>query len=182
MTTPRHHLEYLRDKRAARAEIEARVRSGELVTTTVRATVTAEGRSGLRRIRIRDHQLLSDSAVDFAGYDLGPTSPELQIGTLGSCLVHTFLIHAAVQQIPLHAIEVEVSADLDARAGVAGFEDIAPQPGNIRYAVRISSPAPRQRLLDLHRHVERTCPVLNLVRLPNDVHASLVIDDPAVLG
>lgn len=41
----------------------------------LRARTKAEERSGVRRIRIRHHQILSDSPPDFAGYDLGPASP-----------------------------------------------------------------------------------------------------------
>ena len=88
----------------------------------LRAQVSAEGRSGVRRIRIRDHQVVSDSPADFAGYDLGPSSPELLLGSLGSCLTHIFLIKAAELQLPLESLQVEIEGDLDARrqAGLRG--------------------------------------------------------------
>ena len=85
----------------------------------IAATVRAEGRSGIRRIRIRDYQIITDSATDFAGYGLGPTAPELQLGVLGSCLAHSFLIQAADRQTPIDALEVAVAAEIDARAGHA---------------------------------------------------------------
>ena len=76
----------------------------------------------MRRIRIRDHQVVSDSPADFAGYDLGPSSPELLLGSLGSCLTHIFLIKAAELQLPLESLQVEIEGDLDPRGGKPGYE------------------------------------------------------------
>ena len=87
--------EYLGGKRPAIAAHWSCIAAGDGVPMTLTAQVRAEGRSGIRRIRIRDFQVISDSDAHFAGYDLGPSSPELQLGVLGSCLTHTFLIQAA---------------------------------------------------------------------------------------
>ena len=38
----------------------------------------AMGRSGIREIRIRDFQIISDSKPDLAGYDLGPGADDLR--------------------------------------------------------------------------------------------------------
>ena len=65
--------EYLGQKR--QAVLVRNARDPQTVTPVkLRAHVSAEGRSGVRRIRIRDHQVVSDSPADFAGYDLGPVS------------------------------------------------------------------------------------------------------------
>ncbi|MFY3965025.1 OsmC family peroxiredoxin, partial [Achromobacter ruhlandii] len=97
--------EYLGQKREA--VLARNARDPRTVTPVkLRAHVSAEGRSGVRRIRIRDHQVVSDSPADFAGYDLGPSSPELLLGSLGSCLTHIFLIKAAELELPLDSLEV----------------------------------------------------------------------------
>ena len=49
------------------------------------AQCTAEGGSGIRRVRIRDFQIITDAGPAMAGYDLGPRSPEVLLGALGSC-------------------------------------------------------------------------------------------------
>lgn len=67
-------LEYLAQKRGALVARTKSITSGSLAAQSLRASVTAEGRSGVRRIRIRDFQVLTDSPPDFAGYDLGPSS------------------------------------------------------------------------------------------------------------
>ena len=93
--------EYLSQKRAALLACREAAKANGQGSHKLQAKVTAEGRSGVRRIRIRDFQILSDSPPDFAGYNLGPGSPELQLGVLGSCLTHIFLIQAADRQVPL---------------------------------------------------------------------------------
>ncbi len=79
------------------------------------AKVKAKGRSGVREIRIRDFQVISDSPEDYAGYSLGPSSPELQLGVLGSCLTHITLIQASQRGVSLDALEVEVSGTSSTR-------------------------------------------------------------------
>lgn len=106
--------EYLKQKREAVLIRHARDPL-TIEPARLKAHVSAEGRSGVRRIRIRDHQVLSDSPADYAGYDLGPSSPELLLGCLGSCLTHIFLIKAAEAQLPLDALDVDIEGDLDPR-------------------------------------------------------------------
>ncbi|MGW5685966.1 OsmC family protein [Nonomuraea sp. NPDC003754] len=162
--------EYLSQKRAA---LPAR-RAAQGGPVPLRASVTAEGRSGVRRIRIRDFQILSDSGPDFAGYDLGPGSPELQAGVLGSCVTHIFLIKAAELEVPLDALSVEVEAEYDPRAQAPGTTDVPVYPQNFRYEVRIDSPASDDDLARLHAEVERVCPILNLIRHPQEIKGQVV--------
>jgi len=156
--------EYLVQKKEAVAARDAKIESGQATAQALRATVTAEGRSGIRRIRIRDHQVLTDSPPSFAGYDLGPSSPELQLGVLGSCLNHSFLIQAAAQDVPIESLTVTVEGQIDPRAGRAGHEDTPVQPHAIRYTVEIVSQASAARIGALAEAVDRYCPILNLIR------------------
>ena len=143
---------------------------------TLEARVKAEGRSGVRRIRIREHQILSDSGPDFAGYDFGPGSPEIQVGILGSCLTHIFEIQAADRQVPLDSLEVHVRADQDPRAGKPGFEHVPFWPHNITYTVEIESPAPPEQIRELHQAVEAVCPILNLLVNPQVISGSVTLN------
>ncbi len=131
--------------------------------------MTAEGRSGVRRIPIRDFQVISDSPPDFAGYSLGPGSPELQLGVLGSCLTHIFLIQAADRGVPLDSLSVEVSGEMDPRAGQPGFESVPIEPHNIAYTVHIASAADAATIAELHAAVERVCPIFNLLTNPQQI-------------
>jgi uncharacterized OsmC-like protein len=167
-------VEYLKQKREAVQARDLAVRRGSAGAIELKATVTAEGRSGIRRIRIRDFQLISDSPPSFAGYDLGPSSPELQLGILGSCLNHTYLIQAAVLQIALESIEVEVTARIDPRARQTGHESTPVYPHAIAYTVRLSSPASDADIAKLTKAVEESCPILNLLRSPQQIEGSVL--------
>src|SRR5215212_7294712 len=167
--------EYLGQKRAALlARREAATANGQ-GPHKLQAKVTAEGRSGVRRIRIREHEILSDSGPDFAGCNFGPGSPELQLGVLGSCLTHIFLIQAADRQVPLDSLEVEVSGQLDPRAGQPGYEHIPVYPHNINYTVHVTSPASEDEIAALHEAVERACPILNLLVNPQQISGRIAL-------
>lgn len=165
--------DYLDEKRAAVLARDAKVDNGTAEATRLKANVTAEGRSGVRRIRIREHQVISDSPPDFAGYNLGPASPELQLGTLGSCVTHIFLIQAAYHQVQLDALDVEVTGTIDPRAGKPGFENVPIYPHDIAYTVNISSPASKADIDALFEAVEKNCPILNLLKNPQTIRAEV---------
>ena len=175
-------IEYLDQKRRALLERRARIADGRLGPVSLKASATAEGRSGLRRIRVRDFQVLTDSPPDFAGYDLGPNSPELQLGVLGSCLNHSYLIQAAALEVPIDSIEVEVEAVLDPRALSIGFESTPVYPQNISYVVKIESSASETRIEQLLAAVERACPILNLLKNPQTIAGRVALARPIAIA
>ncbi|QNK70381.1 OsmC family protein [Variovorax sp. PAMC26660] len=168
-----HLNDYLAEKRAAVLARNAAVEAGTAQPLQLKASVKAEGRSGVRRLRIRDHQIISDSPPDFAGYNLGPSSPELQLGVLGTCVTHIFLIQAAERQVPLESLEVEVTGIIDPRGGKPGHEHTPIWPHQIGYTVHIDSPASREDIDALFEAVERNCPILNLLRNPQTIRAEV---------
>ncbi|WP_418123590.1 OsmC family protein [Variovorax sp. 160MFSha2.1] len=168
-----HLNDYLAEKRAAVLARNAAIETGTARPVQLKASVKAEGRSGVRRLRIREHQVISDSPPDFAGYDLGPSSPELQLGVLGTCVTHIFLIQAAERQVPLESLEVEVTGIIDPRGGKPGHEKTPIWPHEIGYTVHIDSPASREEIDALFEAVERNCPILNLLRNPQTIRAEV---------
>jgi uncharacterized OsmC-like protein len=166
--------EYLTQKRQALQVRKEQAASQEAQPHILKAKVSAEGRSGIRRMRIRDFQIISDSGPELAGYNLGPSSPELQLGVLGSCITHIFLIQAAQHNVPLDSLEVEVSGQMDPHSGQPGFEHIPIYPHNISYTVHIDSPASSAKLSELHQAVEKSCPILNLLINPQVIHGTIV--------
>jgi uncharacterized OsmC-like protein len=162
-------IDYLAQKREAVLDRRRRIAHGSLGPTPLKARATAEGRNGVRRIRIRDFQVITDSPPDFAGYDLGPSSPELVFGALGSCLTHSYLIQAAALDVPIESIEVEVEALIDPRAGSPGHETTPVYPQNISTVVRIDSPVPVADIERLRDNVGTACPILNLTKTPQTI-------------
>ncbi len=165
--------EYLEQKRAAWLKLQARPLE-DLEPLILSAKATAEGRSGVRRVRIRDFQIVMDSGANMAGHDLGPSSPELQLGVLGSCLTHIFLIQAAELEVVLDSLDVMVTAEMNPQAGQPGYESVPRYPHNIRYSVELTSPASEERLAELHRRVQAVCPIHHLISRPQTITGKVV--------
>ncbi|MFF2444763.1 OsmC family protein [Priestia megaterium] len=171
--------EYLFQKREAGLKLkEYNEKHPENAIGSLKAKVKAKGRSGVREIRIRDFQIISDSPENFAGYELGPSSPELQLGVVGSCLTHITLIQASLLQISLDSLEVEVTGEHHNLAGKKGFEDIPIYPHNIRYKLFIESEETPDTLEKLHKAVEEVCPILNLLKNPQQIEGEVIHTQP----
>ncbi len=141
----------------------------EKAVIQVKASSKVAGITGARPTRMGDTLIVSDSAPGLAGHALGPTAPEMLLGALASCLVHTYLIQAVLLNIPLDHVEIEISAALD-MSGVVGLPyDQPPLLQNVRYTAHIESPAAAEQIAHMHAIVEATCPVLNTLRLPVSV-------------
>ncbi|VVE40967.1 osmotically inducible protein OsmC [Pandoraea horticolens] len=165
--------EYLLQKKGAVTSWRNKIRDDGSQPAQLSARVSAEGRTGVRRIRVRDFQIIFDSGPELAGHSLGPGSQEMQLGVLGTCLTHIFLTQAALQDVPLDAINVEVTAYIDHRAGQPGFENVPVYPVNVRYTAHIESPASREQIAALHEAVERTCPIYNFLINPQTIQGQI---------
>jgi uncharacterized OsmC-like protein len=162
--------EYLARKRGVLAQRRSDyTTTPEAATITVKAASQVAGMTGARPIQMGAHRLLSDAAPGLAGHALGPSAPELLLGALASCLVHTYLIQAALLELPLADVEIEASAQLN-MAGVVGMPyEEAPRLSDIRYQARLSLEAAPDQAEHLHRLVEATCPVLNTLKYACEV-------------
>jgi uncharacterized OsmC-like protein len=132
---------------------------------TVSATCVADDLTGVRKLRIRDWQIIGDSGPGFGGFSLGPSSPELLCGVISTCLTHTYEIGACMMGIALDRIEVHVTAENnDARFGGLETSD-PPVPFNLTATVRLDAPdVASERLSELHAYASANCPLTNLIR------------------
>lgn len=142
-------------------------RPEQLQPLKLSASATAESRSGVRRLRIRNFQLLSDGTRMTAEYNLGAGSWPTVVGVLGSAVAQDFLMQAALKGIPLDELEV-VFTSRPAAAPAQGGKTVT-YPRNLAYTAYIVSPASDAELEELRRTVERVSPVLNLVSQPQTI-------------
>lgn len=137
-------------------------------------TVTAVSRTGIRRLRIRDFQLLSDGRREAGEFNLGAGSWPSVVGALGSALAGDYLVQAAIKGIPIDNLEVVFTS----KPGTAPSQTTGTQvtyPRNLQYVVFIQSPATDAQLEDLRITVERVSPVFRLVTEAQKVeHGKLV--------
>ncbi|HTV00859.1 MAG TPA: OsmC family protein, partial [Luteitalea sp.] len=128
--------------------------------TRLEARVTAESRSGVRRLRVRNFQVLSDSDRNLAGYSLGAGSWDTEVGVLASAVAQEFVVQAALADVPLDSVDVVFTSRQDAEPRPAGK---VAYPRNLQYEARLSSPASDEVLEQLRQRVQRESPVLSLV-------------------
>ena len=170
MTESRGLRHYLRQKRESMLAAKVARPTAADWAEEVHATVIADDASGVRKLRIRDWQFIGDSGPAFGGWSLGPNSPELLCGVIGTCLTHTYEIGAAWLEIPVDRIEVQVSAKNNDAPFVDIQSDDPRLPWDItaRITVAAAEATPAQ-LEILHAYARERCPLSSLIRTPNPV-------------
>jgi uncharacterized OsmC-like protein len=119
---------------------------------------TAEQRSGVRRIRLRGHQIISDSDYTFAGYSLGPGSPESSLTAIASDLADAYLSQAAIKGVRIDSLGVSITSRRDSTPPAARIV----HPHNLLYTVYVKSPATDEQLEAIRLLAERHSPAFNI--------------------
>lgn len=148
------------------------------VPTAIHAKVTAESRSGVRRLRIGEtgeFQYISDSGRSYAGYNLGAGSWDSLVGTLASAVADEYVVQAAAQGLPLDGLDVVFTSIPERKSETLAY------PNNLSYVAYIDSPATEAQLQTLKRAVHENSSAIDLVTQPHQVsHADVdYIQSPA---
>lgn len=161
----------LRSHLAAKREA-IQAQSGKAVApTAIHAKVTAESRSGVRRLRIGqegEFQYISDSGRDYAGYDLGAGSWPSVVGTFASAVADEYLVQAAALDVPLDALDVVFTSIPKRKSANLAY------PNNLAYTAYIDSSASEAQLQALKQAVHANSSVIDLITRPQTVsHAEV---------
>lgn len=138
----------------------------EGVPTPIHTKVTAESRSGVRRLRIGStgaFQYLSDSGRDYAGYNLGAGSWDSLVGVLSSAIADEYLVQAAVANIPIDGLDVVFTSIPKRKSENLSY------PNNLSYVAYIDSPATDAQLQTLKHNVHERSSAINLVTQPQQI-------------
>jgi uncharacterized OsmC-like protein len=161
---------YIERKAAALAERKQDwTTNPEKAVATIKASSKVAGITGTRPTTMGSYTIVSDSGPALAGHSLGPTSPEMLLGALASCLVHTYLIHATLLNIPLDDVTVDISGTMDYKPVIGMPAPNRPAIYDIHYQAKVESPADAAAIDQLHAAVEANCPVLNTIRHPTNI-------------
>lgn len=115
-----------------------------------------------------------DEPPALGGENTAPNPVEYYLASLLSCQVVTYRVWAEQLGIRVDDISARAEGDLDVR-GFFGFGDVRPGFGEVRVAVTLSGPEPRERYLELQEAVDAHCPVLDLTRNPTPVRTVVEI-------
>lgn len=117
-----------------------------------------------------------DEPPDLGGADTAMGPVELLLVALGTCQEIVYALYAAVMDIPLHCVSVNVKGYLDVR-GLLALDDAVPAGcQKITFETRIESPADPKAVQQLVQMTEACCPVLDTLKRPIEVSGSFFLN------
>ena len=130
-------------------------------------------RDGLRcEVSEGTWSLTLDMPGKAGGSDAGPSPGVFGRAALGGCLAICYAQAAAVHDLPIEELTVEIEADYDAR-GEYGFREVDQVYSEFRYHVRVTSPAPPAEVERIFDEGEANSSILQAFRLPHRVVRAL---------
>jgi hypothetical protein len=146
----------LRSHLVAKAAVIEAQKAAPAKPTVIHAKVTAESRSGVRRLRLGDNgkfQYISDSGRGFAGYNLGAGSWDSLVGTLAD----EYLVQAAQRKVALDSLDIVFTRIPERKSENLSY------PNNLSYVAYIDSPASAADLEALKKAVHENSSAIDLV-------------------
>ncbi len=123
--------------------------------------------------RERPFVLEGDEPPVLLGTNTAPNAVEAVLHALASCLAVGFVYNAAARGIKVESLEFTLEGDLDLRGFLGLSDDVRPGYEGIRLSYRVRANAPREDIVALCDYVQRTSPVLDILRNPVKVSVAL---------
>ena len=123
--------------------------------------------------RSKPFTLEGDEPPVLLGNNAGPNAVEAVLHALASCLSVGFVYNAAAQGIRIDELKFKLEGDLDLHAFLGLSEKVRPGYDRIRLTYRVKSSAPREKVEWLCEYVQKTSPVLDIIRNPVPVTIKL---------
>jgi uncharacterized OsmC-like protein len=123
--------------------------------------------------RSRPFLLEGDEPPVLLGGNAAPNAVEAVLHALASCLAVGMAYNAAAQGIHLESLEFDLEGDLDLRAFLGLTDEVRPGYESVRLVYRVKSDAPREKIVALCDHVQKTSPVLDILCNPVPVTVQL---------
>jgi uncharacterized OsmC-like protein len=117
--------------------------------------------------------LEGDEPPVLLGQNSAPNAVEAVLHALASCIAVGYVYNAAAQGIQIEKLEADLEGELDLHAFLGLSDEVRPGYENITVTYRVKADAPREKLEELCDYVQRTSPVLDIVRNPVPVSIEL---------
>ncbi len=124
--------------------------------------------------RTKPFVLEGDEPGVLLGENHGPNAVEAVLHALASCLSVGFVYNASAMGIKIKALNFDLEGELDLHAFLGLSETIRPGYKNISITVNVDADAPKEKLDELFAYVQKTSPVLDIVRNPVPVRVKLI--------
>ncbi len=108
------------------------------------------------------------------GTNQAPNAVEVVLHALASCLSVGIVYNAAAQGITVDSLEFEMEGDLDLHAFLGLSDEVRPGYEGITVNYRVEADAPPEKVEELCAYVQRTSPVLDILRNPVPVRVQRI--------
>ncbi|MBI4829633.1 MAG: OsmC family protein [Nitrospinae bacterium] len=137
--------------------------------------VVTQWKGGLRNENaIRNHTVVSDYPVPSGGADAAANPMELLLAALGSCVSAVYVEYAALLDVTLDGVTVELEGEIDLR-GLFNVAAVESGFQSITYTVRLETGAPREKVDELIRLADEHCPVSDSLKRQVAVNKSVAV-------
>jgi uncharacterized OsmC-like protein len=137
--------------------------SGGLSRTTIQGF---HGAGGEDTSRAEPFVLEGDEPPVLLGGNRAPNAVEALLHALASCLAVGFVYNASAQGIEVRSLEFDLEGDMDLRGFLGLAEDVRAGYDELRVTYRVDCDATPEKVDELCAYVQRTSPVLDIVRNP----------------
>lgn len=103
------------------------------------------------------------------GENHGANAVEAVLHALASCLCVGFVYNASAQGISIESLDFSLEGNIDLHAFLGLSETKRPGYENIKVKYRVKADAPKEKLEELCAYVQKTSPVLDILRNPVSV-------------
>ena len=117
--------------------------------------------------------LEGDEPPVLLGNNAAPNAVEAVLHALASCLAVGFIYNAAAQDIEVESLDFTLEGELDLHAFLGLSDTVRPGYNNIEVRYRVEADAPRQKLEELCEYVQKTSPVVDILRNPVPVSITM---------
>jgi uncharacterized OsmC-like protein len=123
--------------------------------------------------RVRPFVIDGDEPPVLLGENRGPNAVEAVLQALASCLAVGFVYNAAARNIRVESLVFRLEGDLDLHAFLGLGDKTRPGYESIKLTYQVRADAPREKIVELCDYVQRTSPVLDILRNPVPVTVTL---------
>ena len=115
-----------------------------------------------------------DAPPGLGGVDAGPAASEMMLAALASCLTSGIAANAALFDVPIDGLEVEMDGAIDLRGVFGHDKSVRNGFSEITYRVTIQSSAPEDKVRRCKETIDRKSPVLDGLLNPVKMSSSFV--------
>ena len=122
----------------------------------------------------RRFTIMVDEPSDLGGGDAAPFPIEVVLAALAGCVTNGTVTNAALFDVPIDAIDMELEAKMDARGMLGHDKNVRNGVTDINYTITIKSPAPEDKVRRCKETIDRKSAVRDTLANPVNITSKFV--------